>query len=53
MNNGPVIRLRASATKPKGSYDLLTKAGKVKPKALDPNSYAGETLTIHDQFGHD
>ncbi|KAL8921734.1 MAG: hypothetical protein Q9172_003851 [Xanthocarpia lactea] len=40
VNNGPSIRLRASPNKPKGAYDLLTEGGKVKPKALDPNSYA-------------
>ncbi|MCJ1364640.1 hypothetical protein MMC16_003754 [Acarospora aff. strigata] len=40
VNNGPSIRLRAWPTKPKGSYDLLTEAGKVKPKGLDSKSYA-------------
>jgi hypothetical protein len=25
-----------------GSYDLLTEAGKVKPKALEPDKYTGE-----------
>lgn len=48
VNNGPSISLRALPTKPKGSYDLLTEAGKVKPKALDRNTYAGEMSNIHD-----
>ena len=50
LNNGPSIRLRAWPTKPTGSYDLLTEAGKVKPKALNPNSYVGEISTIRDQI---
>lgn len=49
MNNGPLIRLRAFPTRPTGAYDLLTEGGKVKPRALDPNSYAGEMSMIHDQ----
>ncbi len=50
MNNGPSIRLRAFPRRPTGVYDLLTEGGKVKPKALDPNTYAGEMSTIHDQY---
>ena len=41
MNNGPFIALRDRAVKKTGSYDLLTEAGKVKPKALDPYTYRG------------
>ncbi len=51
VNNGPSISLRALPTKPQGSYDLLTEAGKVKPKALDPKSYAGEILIVNDSSG--
>ncbi|MCJ1249704.1 hypothetical protein MMC30_006930 [Trapelia coarctata] len=42
-NNGTSIVLRDRAMKPTGSYDLLTEAGKVKPKALDPATYADTT----------
>lgn len=31
--------------KPTGSYDLVTVGGKVKPKALDPKSYAGSSAS--------
>ncbi|KAI9808742.1 MAG: hypothetical protein M1825_003894, partial [Sarcosagium campestre] len=40
VNYGPSIRLRAWSFRPKGSYDLVTEAGMVKPKALDQDSYA-------------
>ncbi|KAK4695070.1 hypothetical protein P7C71_g2606, partial [Lecanoromycetidae sp. Uapishka_2] len=39
MNKGTSVALRAFPTKPKGKYDLLTVAGKVIPKALDPLTY--------------
>lgn len=41
LNNGPAIRLRAQPgpVRPKRSFDLLTMAGKVQPKALDPDTY--------------
>ncbi|QSS59405.1 hypothetical protein I7I51_08840 [Histoplasma capsulatum] len=41
LNNGAAIRLRArpGPLRPQGSFDLLTEAGKVKPKALAPASY--------------
>ncbi|CAI7625725.1 unnamed protein product [Penicillium glandicola] len=41
VNSGPFIRLRAwpGPTRPHGVFDLLTTAGKVQPKALDPSSY--------------
>lgn len=45
LNNGSLIKLRDRAVKKVGSYDLLTEAGKVKPKALEPNSYAGEAYS--------
>jgi hypothetical protein len=44
VNNGLSIRLRDRAVKRAGSYDLLTEAGKVKPKALNPNSYTGSMV---------
>ncbi|MCJ1463596.1 hypothetical protein MMC07_002204 [Pseudocyphellaria aurata] len=40
VNNGPSITLRDRTVKKTGPYDLVTEAGKVKPKALDPNTYA-------------
>jgi len=40
LNNGPSVSLRDRALKRTGSYDLLTEAGKVKPKALSPATYA-------------
>lgn len=42
VNKGVFIAFRAFPTKPKGKYDLLTSAGKVLPKALDAQTYAGE-----------
>ncbi|WEW59977.1 hypothetical protein PRK78_005459 [Emydomyces testavorans] len=41
LNNGKEIRLRAhpGPRRPWGLFDLLTEAGKVKPKALDPVTY--------------
>ena len=41
VNNGPSIALRDRTVKKTATYDLLTEAGKVKPKALDPNTYRG------------
>ena len=45
VNNGGTIHLRAFAGphKPEGgkSFDVLTEAGKVKPKALNPDTYDG------------
>jgi len=43
LNNGTSVLLRDRNVKPTGSYDLVTVGGKVKPKALDPASYAGST----------
>ncbi|KAL9099500.1 MAG: hypothetical protein Q9163_005005 [Psora crenata] len=40
VNNGTSVTLRDRNIKKVGSYDLLTEGGKVKPKALDPKSYA-------------
>ena len=40
------VTLRDRNVKKVGRYDLLTEGGKVKPKALDPNSYAGNTVHI-------
>ncbi|KAK2752224.1 hypothetical protein FQN54_008156 [Arachnomyces sp. PD_36] len=41
LNSGNAIRLRgvAGSLKPQRSFDLLTEAGKVQPKALDPQTY--------------
>ena len=41
INNGPSVALRDRTVKKTGSYDLLTEAGKVKPRALNPNTYTG------------
>ncbi len=46
INNGTSVTLRDRNVKKVGSYDLLTEGGKVKPKALDPNSYAGNIVYI-------
>ncbi|RDW70459.1 uncharacterized protein DSM5745_07970 [Aspergillus mulundensis] len=42
VNNGTSIRLRGypGPLRPARSFDLLTIAGKVLPKALDPKTYA-------------
>ncbi|KAJ5165429.1 uncharacterized protein N7500_007259 [Penicillium coprophilum] len=41
VNSGTSIRLRAwpGPRRPHGVFDLLTTAGKVQPKALDPATY--------------
>lgn len=46
LNNGPIVRLRAypGPRRPPGLFDLLTYAGKVKPKALSATTYKGEGL---------
>lgn len=41
MNNGRYVALRERSARRSRSYDLLTEAGRVKPKALDPRSYQG------------
>ena len=46
VNNGHSIRLRDRSVKETGSYDLLTEAGKVKPKALDPATYSGSDVRV-------
>ena len=43
LNNGRSVLLRDRNVKPTGSYDVVTVGGKVKPKALNPTSYAGIT----------
>jgi hypothetical protein len=46
LNNGPAISLRDRTLKKTGSYDLLTEAGKVKPKAVtNPDTYESKTET--------
>ena len=49
LNNGSSVLLRDRNVKPTGSYDLVTVDGIVKPKALDPKSYAGSAAhcTVH------
>ncbi|KAJ9353658.1 hypothetical protein DTO280E4_7251 [Paecilomyces variotii] len=41
LNTGATVRLRAQPgpVRPKRSFDLLTTAGKVQPKALNPATY--------------
>ncbi|OJD20210.1 hypothetical protein ACJ73_08459 [Blastomyces percursus] len=42
LNFGRVVRLREHldpTTPPNGPFDLLTEAGKVKPRALNPATY--------------
>lgn len=41
MNSGTEVRLRAYPypTRPKGLFDILTVAGRVRPLALDPSTY--------------
>lgn len=46
VNNGPSIHLRDRSLKKTGSYDLLTKARKVKSKALDPTTYSGSDAGV-------
>ena len=43
-DNGLLVSLRDRAVKSKGSYDLLSEAGKVQPKALEPNTYKGSSF---------
>jgi hypothetical protein len=44
LNNGRDIRLRGrpGPLRPLGVFDLLTEAGKVQPKALNPQTYKGK-----------
>jgi hypothetical protein len=42
LNNGLSVRIRDRAVKRTGSFDVVTEAGKVKPKAIDANTYQGE-----------
>lgn len=41
LNNGLLVQIRDRVAKRTGSFDLVTEAGKVKPKALDPDTYKG------------
>jgi hypothetical protein len=43
VNNGRSVRLREYGPQRQRSYDILTEAGNVKAKALDPQSYQGKT----------
>jgi len=49
VNNGSSVYLRDRAVKRTAKYDLLTEAGKVKPKALDPNSYTRIVLSSYNK----
>jgi hypothetical protein len=44
LNNGRAIRLcgRPGPLRPPGRFDLLTEAGKVQPKTLNPQTYKGK-----------
>ena len=50
LNNGNSIRLRGypGPLKPSRSFDLLTMAGKVQPKALNPQTYEGNGTHFYD-----
>ena len=41
LNRGGSIALRNKAARRVGAYDLVTELGKVKPKALNPETCAG------------
>lgn len=43
VNNGRMTRLREYDGK-RRSYDVITNAGKVQPKARDPSTYAGTKI---------
>ena len=43
LNNGASIALCDRTVKCTGSYDLLIESGKVKPKALEPATYMGNS----------
>jgi hypothetical protein len=42
VNNGRRIALREWTPKRSRTFDIFTENGKVKPKALDPETYKGE-----------
>ena len=48
VNSGISIRLRAwpGPRRPHGVFDLLTTAGKVQPKALEPATYYCKSTVI-------
>ena len=48
MNNGPTLSLRDKTGKKSGSYDILTEAGKVKPKAVTNPELMRVRLEHHD-----
>lgn len=43
LNMGTSVALRDGVVKRRGAFDIWTYAGKVKPKALDPDSYVGKS----------
>jgi len=46
INTGQNVKLRDLALKQRKSYDILSEAGVVRPKALDPSTYAGMPVNI-------
>jgi hypothetical protein len=44
VNNGRRIALREWTPKRTYTFDIFTEHGKVKPKALDPETYEGELV---------
>ena len=51
LNNGPEIRLREYKFRRGASFDVLAnKLGKIEPRALDLESYAGERDAISSSF---
>jgi hypothetical protein len=44
LNTGKSIKLRERSVKRSKSFDVLSEAGKVYPKALDPATYRGLCL---------
>lgn len=48
VNNGRAVRLREWSLQRNRSYDILTDAGKVNAKVLDPNTYRGKWITFEE-----
>ena len=42
VNNGRGVRLREWSVQRQRSYDIISEAGKVKAKALEPKTYSGK-----------
>lgn len=50
LNNGPAISLRDRTVKKTGSYDILSEAGQVKPKAITNPEVYESMLTPDTSF---